>query len=60
MGILFSDRGIEVDDYLRINVKNIYVSGDVINKMIFKFIFIVIFEFNYIVVYIFGLNIDVI
>ena len=36
VGILFSDRGIEVDDYLRTNVKNIYASGDVINKMIPK------------------------
>ena len=34
VGIQFSDRGIEVDDYLRTNVKNIYASGDVINKMI--------------------------
>ena len=27
VGIQFSDRGIEVDDYLRTNVKNIYASG---------------------------------
>ena len=52
VGILFSDRGIEVDDYLRTNVKNIYASGDVINKMIPKLTPTATFESNYIAAHI--------
>ena len=60
VGILFSDRGIEVDDYLRTNVKNIYASGDVINKMIPKLTPTATFESNYIAAHILGLNTDAI
>lgn len=60
VGIQFSDRGIEVDDYLRTNVKNIYASGDVINKMIPKLTPTATFESNYIAAHILGLNTDAI
>ena len=59
VGILFSDRGIEVDDYLRTNVK-IYTQGDVINKMIPKLTPTATFESNYIAAHILGLNTDAI
>ncbi|MDU3541269.1 MAG: NAD(P)/FAD-dependent oxidoreductase, partial [Staphylococcus sp.] len=36
VGINYSKKGIEVDEYLRTNVKNIYASGDVLDKTIPK------------------------
>ncbi len=48
LGIEYSDRGIVVDDHLRTNVKNIYASGDVIDKKIPKLTPTAEFESNYI------------
>ncbi len=48
LGIEFSNRGIKVDDHLRTKVKNIYASGDVIDKSIPKLTPTAEFESNYI------------
>ncbi|MBR1711494.1 MAG: NAD(P)/FAD-dependent oxidoreductase [Clostridia bacterium] len=48
LGIEFSDRGIKVDDHLRTSVKNIYASGDVVDKKIPKLTPTAEFESNYI------------
>ena len=48
IGIKYSARGIEVDNHLRTSVKNIYVSGDAIDKMIPKLTPTAEFESNYI------------
>ena len=48
IGIEYSDRGIKVDDHLRTSVKNIYASGDVIDKKIPKLTPTAEFESNYI------------
>ena len=56
VNIEFSDKGIKVDDYLRTNVKNIYASGDVIDKTIPKLTPTATFESNYIAAHILGLN----
>ena len=56
VNIEFSDKGIKVDDYLRTNVKNIYASGDVIDKTIPKLTPTATFESNYIAAHILGLD----
>ena len=48
LGIEYSDRGIVVDSHLRTGVKNIYASGDVIDKKIPKLTPTAEFESNYI------------
>ena len=48
IGIKYSGRGIKVDDHLRTSVKNIYASGDVIDKDIPKLTPTAEFESNYI------------
>jgi glutathione reductase (NADPH) len=48
LGIQYSDRGIKVDEHLRTNVRNIYASGDVIDKTIPKLTPTAEFESNYI------------
>lgn len=48
LGIEYSARGIKVDDHLRTSVKNIYASGDVIDKKIPKLTPTAEFESNYI------------
>lgn len=48
LGIEFSNRGIKVDEHLRTKVKNIYASGDVIDKSIPKLTPTAEFESNYI------------
>lgn len=48
IGIEYSGRGIKVDDHLRTSVKNIYASGDVIDKDIPKLTPTAEFESNYI------------
>lgn len=48
LGIEYSDRGIVVDGHLRTSVKNIYASGDVIDKKIPKLTPTAEFESNYI------------
>ncbi len=48
LGIEYSDNGIKVDDHLRTSVKNIYASGDVIDKKIPKLTPTAEFESNYI------------
>lgn len=48
LGIEYSSRGIKVDDHLRTKVKNIYASGDVIDKKVPKLTPTAEFESNYI------------
>jgi len=48
LGIEYSGRGIKVDNHLRTKVKNIYASGDVIDKQIPKLTPTAEFESNYI------------
>ena len=48
LGIEYSSRGIKVDEHLRTKVKNIYASGDVIDKPIPKLTPTAEFESNYI------------
>ena len=48
IGVKFSSRGIKVDSHLRTDVKNIYASGDVIDKDIPKLTPTAEFESNYI------------
>ena len=48
LGIKYSARGIEVDNHLRTSVKNIYVSGDAIDKKVPKLTPTAEFESNYI------------
>ena len=56
LGIEASSRGIVVDDHLRTSVKNIYVSGDVIDKTIPRLTPTAEFESNYIAAQILGLS----
>ncbi len=56
LGIEASRRGIKVDDHLRTNVPNIFVSGDAIDKNIPKLTPTAEFESNYIAMQILGLN----
>ena len=55
VGINYSKKGIEVDEYLRTNVKNIYASGDVLDKTIPKLTPTATFESNYIAAHILGM-----
>ncbi|MCI2915991.1 dihydrolipoyl dehydrogenase family protein [Staphylococcus hominis] len=55
VGINYSKKGIEVDEYLRTNVKNIYTSGDVLDKTIPKLTPTATFESNYIAAHILGM-----
>ncbi|MBE6135647.1 MAG: NAD(P)/FAD-dependent oxidoreductase [Erysipelotrichaceae bacterium] len=48
LGISYSARGIKVDNHLRTSVKNIYVSGDAIDKRVPKLTPTAEFESNYI------------
>lgn len=48
LGVEYSARGIRVDEHLRTSVKNIYASGDVIDKAIPKLTPTAEFESNYI------------
>ncbi|MBR1796497.1 MAG: NAD(P)/FAD-dependent oxidoreductase [Clostridiales bacterium] len=48
LGIEYSDRGIAVNDHMRTAVKNIYASGDVVDKKIPKLTPTAEFESNYI------------
>lgn len=48
LGIEYSNRGIKLDDHLRTAVKNIYASGDVIDKDVPKLTPTAEFESNYI------------
>ncbi len=48
LGVEYSDRGIVVDAHLRTSIKNIYASGDVIDKKIPKLTPTAEFESNYI------------
>ena len=48
LGIKYSNRGIVVDNHLRTSVKNIYASGDVIDKQVPKLTPTAEFESNYI------------
>ena len=50
LGIEYSSRGIKVDDHLRTKVKNIYASGDVIDKKIPKLTPTAEYESNYIAI----------
>ena len=54
VGIHYSKKGIEVDEYLRTNVKSIYASGDVLDKTIPKLTPTATFESNYIATHILG------
>ena len=54
LGIKASRRGSEVDDHLRTSVKNIYASGDVVDKKIPKLTPTAIFESEYIAEQILG------
>lgn len=56
VGIQYSKKGVEVDDYLRTNIPNIYASGDVIHKSIPKLTPTATFESNYIAAHILGWN----
>ncbi|WP_312609331.1 FAD-dependent oxidoreductase, partial [Mammaliicoccus sciuri] len=47
-GVNFTTRGIQVDEYLRTNIPNIYASGDVLDKVIPKLTPTATFESNYI------------
>lgn len=53
-GVEYSPRGIKVDDHMRTNIKNIYASGDVVDKMIPKLTPTATFESNYIALAILG------
>ena len=53
--LIYSKKGIEVDEYLRTNVKNIYASGDVLNKAVPKLTPTATFESNYIAAHILGM-----
>ncbi len=48
LGIEYSSRGIKVDDHLRTRIKNIYASGDVVDKKVPKLTPTAEFESNYI------------
>lgn len=48
LGIEANRRGIKVDDHLRTNIKNIYVSGDAIDKTIPKLTPTAVYESEYI------------
>lgn len=55
-GVNFTTRGIQVDEYLRTNIPNIYASGDVLDKIIPKLTPTATFESNYIAAHILGMN----
>ncbi|MGC7825561.1 dihydrolipoyl dehydrogenase family protein [Staphylococcus epidermidis] len=55
-GVHFTNRGIQVDEYLRTNISNIYASGDVLDKTIPKLTPTATFESNYIAGHILGMN----
>lgn len=48
LGIEYSSRGIKVDDHMRTKVRNIYASGDVVDKKVPKLTPTAEFESNYI------------
>lgn len=54
VGIDYTKGGITVDDHLRTSLKNVYVSGDVIDKQIPKLTPTATFESNYIAAQILG------
>lgn len=56
LGIKAGKKGIEVDEYLRTSVPNIYASGDVIDKPIPKLTPTAEYESNYIAAQILGLD----
>lgn len=56
LGIEYSAKGIQVDEYLRTNVPNIYASGDVLDKVIPKLTPTATFESNYIAAHILGMT----
>ena len=56
LGIEYSAKGIQVDEYLRTNVPNIYASGDVLDKAIPKLTPTATFESNYIAAHILGMT----
>lgn len=58
VGIEYSKKGITVDGHLRTNVKNIYASGDVLDKAIPKLTPTATFESNYIAAHILGMAQD--
>ena len=55
-GVNFTNRGVQVDEYLRTNIPNIYASGDVLDKAIPKLTPTATFESNYIAAHILGMN----
>lgn len=55
LGIKYSSKGIQVDEYLRTAVPNIYASGDVLDKVIPKLTPTATFESNYIAAHILGM-----
>lgn len=55
-GVNFTTRGIQVDEYLRTNIPNIYASGDVLDKVIPKLTPTATFESNYIAAHILGMD----
>ncbi len=54
LGIVFSAKGVVVDDHMRTSVANIYASGDVVDKSIPKLTPTATFESNYIATAILG------
>jgi len=54
VGVEFSSKGIVVDDHLRSSVKNIFASGDVLDKTVGKLTPTATFESNYIATQILG------
>lgn len=54
VGITYTKGGVSVDDHLRTSLKNIYASGDVIDKQIPKLTPTATFESNYIAAQILG------
>lgn len=58
VGIEYSHSGIQVDEYLRTNIPNIYASGDVLDKTIPKLTPTATFESNYIASHILGTEVN--
>lgn len=54
VGVVFSEKGIKVNEYLQSSVPNIYASGDVIDKRIPRLTPTASFESNYIAEHILG------